>query len=119
MALIRLTPRAILTWRRIELAADRLAILPGALQERLVGLHATLKVLSAADFPTTALGAQWEAIRADLMQLDARQMPCPADKASEIACALLDLRAELRRWVACESDVAAWPDAPSVGDHRA
>jgi hypothetical protein len=107
-----------LTWRRIELATDRLAILPGPLHERLVGLHATLGVLSAADFPTTALGSQWEAIRADLLQLDTRHMRCPADKASDIACALLDLRAELRRWVACESDVSRWPDAPSVGDHR-
>lgn len=119
MAFIQLIPRAILTWRRIELATDRLAILPGTLDERLVGLHATLKVLSAADFPTTALGSQWEAIRADLLQLDTRQMPCSEDKASDIACALLDLRAELRRWVACESDVSAWPDAPSMGDHRA
>ena len=99
MALISPTHKTVLTWRRIELATDRLAILPGPLHERLAGLRFTLKVLSASDFPTSSLGTQWEAIWAALLHLDTEEAPLLEGRAVEIACDLLDLRAALRKWV--------------------
>ena len=100
-----------MTWRRIELATDRLAVMPGPLHERLAGLFATLQVLSASDFPTPELGMQWEAIRAAFFQFDIGPACFSADQAAEVAYALLDLRAEIRRWVIREVEL---PESPAI-----
>ena len=108
LAIIPPIPKTVLTLRRIELAVDRLAILPGPLHERLAGLCATLGALSASDFPTLRLGTQWEAIRAALFLFDTGQAPSD-DTASEIARAFLDLRAELRTLVRYWVELGDWP----------
>src|SRR5258705_7161838 len=109
LAIISPIPKTVLTLRRIELAVDRLAILPGPLPERLAGLCATLGALSASDFPTLRLGTQWEGIRAALFLFDTGQAPSSDDTASEIARALLDLRAELRTLVKQWVELGDWP----------
>ena len=48
-----------------------------------------------ADFPTTQLATQWEALRAALLHFGTTQAPASDDYALKTACALLDLRAEL------------------------
>jgi len=84
---------------QVELIADKLAVRPGTLPERLADLRLTLFAISPADFPTTDLAREWAAIQVALGGVD-EPSSSSEHAACEIACALLDVRTRLRQWVA-------------------
>lgn len=82
--------------RQLELVADKLAVRPGTLPERLADLRLTLETISPADFPTSDLAHDWATIQSEFARVDEGASASP----EQTACALLDLRTRLRQWVA-------------------
>jgi hypothetical protein len=85
--------------QQLELLADKLAVRPGPLPERLADIRYALFAISPGDFPTNDLAREWAAIQAAMTTVD-EAASNSEQAACEIACALLDFRTRLREWVA-------------------